>query len=57
MEALLELSGNDMVAMIYQTESGFTDPKRSDDQTIGIFRYRTQDAAIKCALQIINLEL
>jgi len=57
MEALLELSGNGMVAMIYETESGFTVAKRSDDQTLGIFRYRTQDAAIKCALQIINLEL
>jgi hypothetical protein len=57
MEALLELSGNDMVAMIYQTESGFTVAKRSGDQTLGIFRYRTQDAAIKCALQIIKLEL
>jgi hypothetical protein len=57
MEALLELSGNGMVAMIYETESGFTVAKRSDDQTIGVFRYRTQDAAIKCALQIIRLEL
>ncbi len=57
MEALLELSGNNMVAMIYQTESGFTVAKQSNDQTLGIFRYRTQDAAIKCALQIINLEL
>ncbi len=57
MEALLEISGNNMVAMIYQTESGFTVAKRSGNQTLGIFRYRTQDAAIKCALQIIRLEI
>lgn len=57
MQALLELSGNGMVAMIYQTESGFTVAKRIADQTVNIFRHRTQDAAIKCAMQIIKLEL
>ena len=57
MTLLIELSGNNMTALVYQTESGFTVAKQSNAQTVNIFRYRTQDAAIKCALQIINLEL
>lgn len=57
MNLVIELSGNDRTALVYQTESGWTVAKQLADQTVGIFRYRNEPAAINCAMQIINLEL